>query len=117
VCNTNEKISEAKQKCGMIGWANPCISCLAYARPQSCMMQLETMSKMMLKKEWLCKLFEMLSWIRFDPLSTNCMKWTTHATIFGGRSCSPTSNGSRRGMDQKCWCLSFPILKVGDDSI
>ncbi len=113
VRNTKEKNLKTKEKCGMIGWANPCISCLTYARLQVCMMQLETMSEMMLKKKWLCKLFELLSWIWFDHLSTNCMKRTTHATISRGRSSITNLKWVLKGNGPKVLAPTISNFKSG----
>jgi hypothetical protein len=65
--------------------------------------ELESMSKMMLEKEWSCNLLEMFSWNQFIPLSTNYTKGGMQATAFGGNSFCATLGGFGRGMDQNFW--------------
>jgi hypothetical protein len=107
--NTKEKTLKAKEKCGMIGWANPCISCLTYARLQVCMMKLETMSETMLKKNGCVNCLNCFP--EFDLILFQQIAWKEqHMPPYLGEGVpSPTSNESRRGMDQKCWHLPFPI--------
>jgi hypothetical protein len=41
---------------------------------------------MMLEKEWLCSLFEIVSWSGYAPLSTSYSKGAKHVVITKGRS-------------------------------
>jgi hypothetical protein len=72
--------------------------------------KLKAMSKMMLKKQWSCNLFECC------PFPTNYMKGGTHVITSKEGILTQTSNGLGRGMDQSYWHLS-PSIKTSNGVI
>ncbi len=111
VCNTKEKTLEGKQKGGMTRQAKSQTLGLRFTQDVKCAWcKLKAMSKMMLKKEWSCNLFECC------PFSTNYMKGGMHVITSRERIPTQTSNGFGRGMDQRYWHLS-PSIKIGNGMI
>jgi hypothetical protein len=65
----------------------------ALAKPQGCIMWIKNLSKMMLEKEWLCNLFEMLFWNRFTLLSTKYTKKVTQVATSKKKEFASTLTG------------------------
>jgi len=60
------------------------------------------MSTMMLKKEWSCNLFEIISWNQFAPFSTSCLNKGKHIVTSKDGIHETTSSVLGKGANPNC---------------